>query len=52
MAELYLIVGYMALIVLIATVAIYIFIRQYKREMRAKEAAKKKKLEAAAQEKN
>jgi flagellar biosynthesis/type III secretory pathway M-ring protein FliF/YscJ len=42
-AELYLIVGYMTLILLIAFTAVYIFFRQYKREMKSKNEAKKKK---------
>lgn len=42
-AELYLIVGYMTLILLIAFTAVYIFFRQYKREMKSKTEAKKRK---------
>ena len=44
-AEFYLIVGYMALVLLIAFIAVYIFYRQYKREMTDKAAAKKRKAE-------
>jgi heme/copper-type cytochrome/quinol oxidase subunit 2 len=44
-AELYLIVVYMTLILIIASVAVYIFIRQYKREMQSKNEAKQKKAE-------
>jgi|GEM_PF-5763526 len=51
-AELYLIVGYMTLILLIAFTAVYIFFRQYKREMKSKTEAKKKKAEEQTSEKH
>jgi preprotein translocase subunit YajC len=39
-AELYLIVVYMTLVLIIAFTAVYFFIRQYKREMKNKQDAK------------
>ena len=51
-AEFYLIVGYMGLVLIIAFVAVYFFFRQYKREMKAKNEAKKKKAGQQAAEKN
>lgn len=39
-AELYLIVVYMTLVLIIAFTAVYFFIRQYKREMKIKRDAK------------
>ena len=51
-AELYLIVGYMTLVLIIAFTAVYFFFRQFNREMKAKNEAKKKKAENEASEKN
>ncbi len=50
-AELYLIVGYMTIVLIIAFTAVYIFFRQYNREMKSKNEAKKKKAEESASEK-
>lgn len=51
-AELYLIVGYMTLVLIIAFTAVYFFFRQYKREMKSKNEAKQKKAEKQTQEKS
>ena len=51
-AEIYLIVVYMTIVLIFAFTAVYIFIRQYKREMSAKAEAKKKKAEESAANNN
>ncbi len=49
-AEIYFIAAMMILIMIFSIVAIYIFFRTYKREMREKELRKQKKTESGAAE--
>ncbi len=49
-AELYLIAILIFLILAFSATAFFLFIRQYKREMREKDAAKKQKAEAAKEQ--
>ena len=46
-AEIYFITAMMILIVILCVAAVYLFFRQYKKEMRAKEEAKRIKAEKA-----
>lgn len=42
LAEIYFIVGMMVLILIVGSVAVYLFIKTYKKEMRDKQARKEK----------